>query len=45
MGFSETGKVVWYSFLFKNFSQFFVIHTVKGFSLANEAEVDFFFLQ
>ena len=36
----EAGKVVWYSHLFKNFSQFVVIHTVKGFSIANEAEVD-----
>ena len=36
----ETGKVVWYSHLFKNFSQFVVIHTVKGFSIVNEAEVD-----
>ena len=34
--------MVWYSHLFKNFPQFFVIHTVKGFSLVNEAEVDFF---
>ena len=36
----EAGKVVWYSHLFKNFSQFVVIHTVKGFRIANEAEVD-----
>ena len=28
----EDGKVVWYSHLFKNFAQFVVIHTVKGFS-------------
>ena len=34
------GKVVWYSHLFKNFSV--VIHTVKGFSIVNEVEVDFF---
>ena len=27
----EAGKVVWYSHLFKNFPQFVVIHTVKGF--------------
>ena len=26
----------------KNFPQFFVIHTVKGFSVVNEAEVDVF---
>ena len=38
----ETGKVVWYSHLFKNFPQFVVIHTVKGFSIINEAEVDVF---
>ena len=29
----------------KNFPQFVVIHTVKGFSVANEAEVDVFFLE
>ena len=29
----------------KNFPQFVVIHIVKGFSIANEAEVDFFFLE
>ena len=34
--------MVWYSHLFKNFPQFVVIHTVKGFSVANEAEVDVF---
>ena len=38
----ETGKVVWYSQLLKNFPQFVVIHTIKGFSGVNEAEVDFF---
>jgi len=27
----ETGDVVWYSYLFKNFSQFVVLHIVKGF--------------
>ena len=32
----------WYSHLFKNFPQFTVIHTVKGFSVVNEAEVDVF---
>ena len=35
----ETGKVVWYSHLFKNFPQFVVIHTVKGFNIVNEAGV------
>jgi len=34
----ETGKVVWYSHLFKN-STFVVIHTVKDFSVVNEADV------
>ena len=37
----ETGQVVWYSHLLKNFPQF-VIHTVKGFSIVNKADVDFF---
>ena len=37
----EGGKVVWYSHLFKNFPQFVVIHIGKGFSIFNEAEVDF----
>ena len=32
--------MVWYSYLLKNFPQFVVIHTVKGFSVVNEAEVD-----
>ena len=35
----EAGKVVWYSHLLKNYPQFVVIHTVKGFSVVNEAEV------
>ena len=30
--------MVWYSHLFQNFPQFVVIHTVKGFSIVNEAE-------
>ena len=34
--------MVWYSHLFKNFSQFFVIHTVKGFDIVNKAEVNVF---
>ena len=29
----------WNSHLFKNFPQFIVIHTVKGFSIVNEADV------
>ena len=39
----ESGKVVWYSHLLKNFPQFVVIYTVKGFSIVNEAEVNVFF--
>ena len=34
--------MVWYSHLLKNFPQFIVIHTVKGFSVVNKAEVDVF---
>ena len=34
--------MIWYFHLFKNFPQFVVIHTVKGFSIVNEAEVDVF---
>ena len=34
--------MVWYSHLFKNFPQFVVIHTVKSFSIVNEAAVDVF---
>ena len=32
--------MVWYSYLFQNFPQFAVIHTVKGFGVVNKAEVD-----
>ena len=38
----EAGQVVWYSHLFKNFPQFIVICTVKGFGVVNKAEVDIF---
>ena len=34
--------MVWYSHLFKNFPQFAVTHTVKGFGVVNKAEVDVF---
>ena len=34
--------MVWYSYLLKNFPQFVVIHTVKGFGIVNKAEVDAF---
>ena len=34
--------MVWCSHLLKNFPQFVVIHTVKGFGIVNKAEVDVF---
>ena len=34
--------MVWYSHLLKNFPQFVVVHTVKGFGIVNKAEVDVF---
>ena len=34
--------MVWYSHLLMSFPQFVVIHTVTGFSVVNEAEVDVF---
>ena len=34
--------MVWYTHLLKNFPQFFVIHTLKGFGIFNKAEVDVF---
>ena len=39
---SQAGKLVWFSRFLKNFPQFVVIHTVKGFSVISEAEVDVF---
>ena len=38
----QAGTVVWYSHLFKNFPQFVLIHTVKGFDVVNKAKVDVF---
>ena len=38
----KVGQVVWYSHLLKNFPQFAVIHTVKGFGIINKAEIDVF---
>ena len=38
----EAGQVVWYFHLFKDFPQLVVIHTVKGFTVVNEAEEDVF---
>ena len=34
--------MVWYSHFLKNFPQFVVIHTVKGFGIVSKAEVDAF---
>ena len=34
--------MVWYSHLFQNFPQFIVIHTVKGFGIVSNAEIDVF---
>ena len=34
--------MVWYSHLLKNFSQFVVIHRVKGYGIVNKTEVDVF---
>ena len=38
----EAGKVLWYYSLLRNFPQFVVIHTVKGFGIVNKAQVDVF---
>ena len=40
--FQETGKVIWYSCFLKNFPQFVVVHTVKGFSIVSEADGNVF---
>ena len=32
--------MVWYSHLLKNFPQFIVVHTVKGFGIVNKADLD-----
>ena len=34
--------MVWYSHLLKNFPEFVVIHTIKGFGRVNKAEIDVF---
>ena len=38
----ESSKMIWNSHHLKNFPQFVVIHTVKGFGVVNKAEVDDF---
>ena len=34
--------MVWYSCIFKNFPEFVVVHTIKGFGIVNKADVDIF---
>ena len=34
--------MAWYSHLLKNFPEFVVVHTVKGFGIVNKAEIDVF---
>ena len=34
--------MVWYSYLFQNFPQFIVIHTVEAFDIVNKAKIDVF---
>ena len=38
----EAGQVVQYSQLFKNFPEFIVVHTIKGFAIVSKAEIDIF---
>ena len=38
----EAGHVGWYSHRLKNFPQFVVSHTIKGFGVVNKAEIDVF---
>ena len=38
----EAGQVFWYSHLLKNFPQFVVILTTKGFGIVNKSEIDVF---
>ena len=35
----EPSKIVWYYYLLKNFPQFVVIPTVKGYDIVNEPDV------
>ena len=38
--FQKAGQVVWHTHLLKNFPQFVVIHTVRGFGVVNTKEID-----
>ena len=42
VSFQETGKEIWYLNFLKNFPQLVVVHTLKGFSIVSEADVDVF---
>ena len=37
--------MVWYFHFFKNFPQFVPVHTVRGFNVVSEAEIDIIFLE
>ena len=38
----ELGKLVWYSHIFKNFPEFVVFYSDRGFGIVNKTEVDVF---
>ena len=38
----EASPMIWYAHLFKNFPQFVVIYTVKGFGIVKKADIDVF---
>ena len=42
IGSQDAGQVVWYSHLSRDFPQFIVIYTVKGFGIVNKSEIDVF---
>ena len=39
----EAGNVIWYSHLINNIPQFVMIHTVEGFRVVDDIEVNAFF--
>jgi len=42
-GSQETDKILWHFHLSKSLPQFVMIHTVKGFSVVDETEIDILF--
>jgi len=38
----EKGKVIWYSHFLKNFPEFVMVHTLKGFSIISRADGNVF---